>query len=342
MISVDPDFLDARFDFPTAIDEAVGGALHEIRDGDDVALLYGAFEIERLFDFCHACFAVGGGIEMQAGAVFVVYGEDDVHAALVGENRNGRAQIFSLKGKLGGGVCLGIGNGMFEGAQGIEPLRAASFHERLFGGEVAVPIFLKEFQKFWCGTELFKVAHMDERIDAAGVEGGVFVEPIEDVREGIKALVARAVEGVGDAGGDVFYRAQRVGDGVGFLVESKGAVVLTKAAGGDADAKGALHFILDLGDLVLVALLCVVFKEDGVVFEGVVRLEIRAVDGVNGDGDGVGVAGDEARVGDEVVRGVGHFDVVGRIVADIFNGCYRRCCRISFSVVEDIKEIPFL
>ena len=183
---------------------------------------------------------------------------------------------------------------------------------------------------------------MDERIDAAGVEGGVFVEPVEDVRKGIKAPVARAVEGVGDAGGDVFYRAQCVGDGVGFPVKGKGAVVLTEAAGGNADAKGALHFILDLGDLVFISLLCVVFKEDGVVFEGVVRLEIRAIDSVDRDGYGVGVAGDEARVGDEVVRGVGHFDVVGHFVAYIFNGCYRRCCRISFSVVEDIKEIPFL
>lgn len=342
MISVDPDFLDARFDFPTSIDEAVGGALQEIRDGDDVALLYGAFEIERLFDFCHACFAVGGGIEMQAGAVFVVYGENDVHAALVGEDRNGRAQIFSLEGKLGGGVCLGIGDGTFESAQGIKPLRAALFHERLFRSEIAVSIFVEEFQKFWRGTELFKVAHVDERVDAARVEGGIFVEPIENVREGIKALVARAIEGVGDAGGDVFYRAQCVGDGVGFLVKGESAVVLTEAAGGDADAKGALHFIFDFGDLVLVSLLCVVFKEDGVVFEGVVRLEICTVYSVNGDGDSVGVAGDEARVGDEVVRGGGHFDVVGRIVANIFNGCYRRCCRISFSVVEDIKEIPFL
>ena len=81
---------------------------------------------------------------------------------------------------------------------------------------------------------------------------------------------------------------QGVRDRVGGAVDVEASVVLAEPAGGDADAEAAAHLRLDRGDPVLIALIRVIGQVGDVILLRVMGLEVRAVEGIEGDADRVG------------------------------------------------------
>ena len=68
-----------------------------------------------------------------------------------------------------------------------------------------------------------------------------------------------------------------VGDGVENAIHIEITVVLTELAGGDGDAKAALHLVFDLCDAIFVALLRISVEKGCVVFERVMCLGVCPV-----------------------------------------------------------------